>query len=137
MSGANVTDGQGQGTILNDDASDVAPSVSSTVPANGTTNVPIGDSITVTFSEPVNVTGTWFTLTCNSVAQAATASNGPATTFTIDPTANLPKGASCTLTVVAGQVTDQDGNDPPDTMTANFTTGFGTQANRAPTVDAG
>jgi methionine-rich copper-binding protein CopC len=115
---------------------DTAPSVSSTVPANGATNIAIADSITVTFSEPVNVIGTWFTLTCNSVAQAATASGGP-TTFTIDPTANLPKGANCTFTVVAGQVADADGNDPPDNMTANFTTGFGTQANRVPTADAG
>ena len=43
---------------------EAAPTVSTTVPANGATSVAPSQSITVTFSEPVNVTGDWFTLVC-------------------------------------------------------------------------
>lgn len=110
---------------VNGIVADAAPAVSETVPAAGATGVPLNADLTVTFSEPVNVTASWFTLICGVTPIAATFSpTGPATTFTIDPTGDLPSGASCTLVVLAGAVTDQDGNDPPDNMTADFTTGF-------------
>ena len=53
--GAAVVDAQGDGTILNDDVADAAPTVASTFPVNGATNFPVGSNLTVTFSEPVNV----------------------------------------------------------------------------------
>ena len=102
----------------------MAPTVSTTVPANGATNVTPSQSITVTFSEPVNVTGDWFTLVCTtSGSHAGTVSGGP-TTFTIDPTSDFVGGENCTLTIVAANVTDQDTNDPPDNMVLDFTVGF-------------
>ena len=36
----------------------------------------------------------------------------------------LVNGETCTLTVLATQVSDQDANDPPDNMVMDFTVGF-------------
>ncbi len=105
---------------------DAAPEIASTVPADGAANVPYDASLTLTFSEPVNVTGTWFALSCSlSGSHAAVVAGGP-TIFTLDPLVDFISGDNCTLTVLAGQVTDQDGNDPPDGMVANFSVGFST-----------
>jgi predicted extracellular nuclease len=103
---------------------DAAPEVSATYPANGATDFPYTADLTVTFSEPVNVVDPWFTLSCTtSGSPTATVTGGP-TTFTINPDVDLVDGETCTLTVLAGQVTDQDGNDPPDNMAMDFTVGF-------------
>src|SRR5262249_6912472 len=77
-----------------------------------------------TFTEAVNVTGSWFTIACStSGSHSAVVSGGP-TTFVINPDVDFAGGDACTLTVFANGVTDQDGNDPPDNMTVNFTAGF-------------
>ncbi len=108
-------------------APDAAPAVTQTVPANGSTDVPLDQSITVTFSEAVTTAATWFTLECaSSGAHTATVSGGP-TVFTINPDTDFTTGEACTLTVLAGSVTDQDGNDPPDLMELDFTAGFTTE----------
>jgi len=124
VTGAVVADGQGQGTIVNDDTADAAPAVVSTFPANGSTTFPTGSNLTVTFSEPVNVSASWFTLACSTSGTVATTFSGGPTTFTLDPGVTLAHGETCTLTVVANQVNDQDGNDPPDQMAANVVVGF-------------
>ncbi len=103
---------------------DVAPEVTGTFPVDGATDFPINGNLTVTFSEPVDVTDPWFDLSCSvSGTVPATYSGGP-TTFTLDPAVSLVGGETCTLTVLAGQVNDQDTNDPPDNMVVNFTVGF-------------
>jgi predicted extracellular nuclease len=105
---------------------DAAPSILSTVPANGATDVPVNSNISITFSEAVNVTDPWFSLSCvTSGSHAATVTGGP-TTFTIDPGADFVMGEACTVTVYAAKVTDQDSNDPPDNMTVDFTAGYTT-----------
>ena len=124
VTGAAVVDGQGDGTIVNDDAADAAPDVASTFPANGATNFPIGSNLTVTFTEPVNVTPSWFSLVCSTSGTVTTAFSGGPTTFSLDPGVVLVHGETCTLTVLANQVSDQDGNDPPDNMVFNFVVGF-------------
>jgi predicted extracellular nuclease len=103
---------------------DDAPSVVSTVPANGASNVPLDQNITVTFSEPVNVTGSWFGILCSASGAHTGTVSGGATTFTINPDVDFASGESCALTILASSVTDQDGHDPPDNMTVNFTAGF-------------
>lgn len=108
---------------------DSAPSVSSTTPADGATGVAVNSDVTVNFSENVNVTGGWVGLTCTtSGAHAAVVSGGPAS-FTIDPTLDFANGETCTLTVAAAQVADQDANDPPDNMAASYTASFTTALN--------
>jgi predicted extracellular nuclease len=95
---------------------DQAPSVASSSPADGGVDAPIDSNLSLTFSEPVNTTADWFSTTCSSSGtHAATASGGP-TTFTLDPAIDFAFGETCTLTIRASQVTDQDANDPPDNM---------------------
>jgi predicted extracellular nuclease len=105
---------------------DAAPNVASTIPANGASGVALASNISVTFSEAVNVSSSWFTLSCSlSGSHTASFSGGPMT-FTLDPDSDFVNGDNCTLTVLASQVTDQDTNDPPDNMAANFVLNFST-----------
>lgn len=103
---------------------DAAPEVDDTFPDDGATDFPFDANLTVTFSEAVNVVDPWFELSCStSGTVTATVSGGP-TSFTLNPDSDLVAGETCTLTVLASQVTDQDGNDPPDNMVADFDVGF-------------
>ena len=116
---------------------DSAPAVLATTPAAGATNVALGANITVNFTEAVNTSGSWFTISCaTSGAHTATVSGGPQS-FTLDPLTDFAQSESCTVSIVAGLVTDQDANDPPDTMAANFTFSFTTtQPGPPPTGNA-
>lgn len=117
---------------------DAAPSVTATTPTNGATNQALNTDITITFSEPVNVTGDWFQIVCATSGTrnpADTVVTGGPTTFTINPNTDFAANENCTVTVFAAQVSDQDTNDPPDNMTANFVFSFQTQ-DAAPTVTA-
>lgn len=108
---------------------DGAPSVLNTSPANGATNVAVDTNITITFSESVNATSSAFTLECPAgTPKTFTQSASPATIYTLDPTVDLPFSTTCTVTVVANQITDQDVSDPPDEMAANFVFSFTTAA---------
>mgnify|MGYP001324337977 CR=1 FL=1 len=106
-------------------SADAAPSVSAVAPSNGATNVPVNTNISVTFSEPVNAPAGAFALSCGGGAVTFALSGGP-TVFTLDPQDDLPEGANCTLTIAASQVSDQDTDDPPDTMEADFASTFTT-----------
>ena len=107
---------------------ETAPSVSSTTPANGATGVPADSNISITFSEPVNVTGSWYSISCgNSGSHAAVVSGGPQT-FALDPTTNFAPLEICTVTVSAAQVSDVDALDPPDTMDADYVFSFTIEA---------
>jgi len=103
---------------------DDLPEVASTVPADGATDFPIDANLSVTFSEPVDVTGTWYELSCSVSGIVSTTFSGGPTSFTLNPGVSLVDGESCTLTVYASQIADQDANDPPDNMEFNFTVGF-------------
>ncbi|HET6893046.1 MAG TPA: Ig-like domain-containing protein, partial [Pyrinomonadaceae bacterium] len=106
---------------------DAAPSVTNTSPTNGATGIAIGSNISVTFSESVNATTNSFTIECPTFSpQTFTLSSSPATTFTLDPTADLPTNTVCTVTVIANQISDADTNDPPDNMAADFVFSFTT-----------
>ncbi|RPI95484.1 MAG: hypothetical protein EHM39_11725, partial [Chloroflexi bacterium] len=110
-------------------AADTAPAVSSTVPADGAADVLINSNIDVTFSEPVDVSGSWFSISCAvSGAHTAAVSGGP-TAFTLNPDADFANTENCTVVVSAAQVTDQDTNDPPDAMAADHTFSFTTAGN--------
>jgi predicted extracellular nuclease len=61
------------------DAGDAAPEVDSTYPVDGATDFPIAANLQVTFSEPVDLSSTWFDLSCStSGVVTATVSGGPA-----------------------------------------------------------
>lgn len=101
--------------------SDLPPTVSAVVPANGSSDVASTSTVVVSFTEPVTVAANAFSLSCNNTAQTLNVTGGP-TSYTLTPAAALPDGASCTLTVTASAVTDQDGTADP--MAADVTSGF-------------
>jgi hypothetical protein len=104
-----------------------APSVVSTTPTNGATGVAREAIVSITFSEPVNVSGAWYSISCaTSGNHTATVTGGP-TTFTLDPDADYAFSESCTVTVFAGQVSDQDALDPPDNMASDHSFSFTTE----------
>ena len=108
---------------------DTAPSVLNTTPANGALNVAVDSNITITFSESVNATASAFSIQCPTGTPITfTQSASPSTTYTLDPNVDLPFSTLCTVTVNATQITDQDVNDPPDNMAANFVFSFTTAA---------
>ncbi len=87
----------------------------------------MGANIEITFTEPVNVSGSWYSISCTSSgAHAAVQSGGP-TIFTLDPTVDFSTNETCTLTVMATLVTDVDTDDPPDAMAANRVISFTTE----------
>ncbi len=113
---------------------DAAPVVASTSPADGATGVATTANIVINFSESVNVSGTWFTISC-SASGAHTASvtpASPASSFTLNPAADFSTPETCTVTVYAAQVTDNDSTDPPDAMLADTTFSFGVGSAAAP-----
>jgi hypothetical protein len=105
---------------------DTAPTVISTTPAHGAMYVTLNSNITVKFSEPVNVGGSWFTLVCSTTGSHAASVTGGPVTFTLNPTADFWIGETCTLTVLGAQVSDQDVNDPPDYMESDYVATFET-----------
>ncbi|HEX8131615.1 MAG TPA: lamin tail domain-containing protein [Pyrinomonadaceae bacterium] len=101
---------------------DNPPTVASTTPADNATNVAVSSNISVTFSEPVNATTDSFQISCATSGMHIFTLSGGTTTYTLDPTTDFTQGEVCTVTVVAAQVTDQDGT--ADQMAANFVFDF-------------
>jgi predicted extracellular nuclease len=119
----NTFDGLGFHSI---DDGDSAPAVASTDPTSGAVDVPVDSNVTITFTEEVLTTGDWFSISCSSTgSHTATESGGPQT-YTLDPTTDFTANETCTVTVVAANVSDADTDDPPDTMTADHVFGFST-----------
>ena len=109
---------------------DTAPAVTSVTPTAGAVDVDPGSTVEVTFSEEVSVASGGISLVCGSATVAATLTGGPQT-FTLTPSAALPEGASCTVTIAAGSVADLDDVDPPDGLASDVTSTF-TVAGEAP-----
>ena len=113
---------------------DAAPSVSSTSPADGATDVARDTAIQITFSESVSATNSAFTIECpTGTPESFSQTSSPATSFTLTPSANLPAGTVCTTTVHKDEISDTDSVDPPDHMAADYVFSFTTKANSAPT----
>lgn len=105
-----------------DCAVDVPPTVASTSPINGATDVALAANILVNFSEAVTVSGSWYDVSCSvSGAHTAVVSGGPQN-YTLNPDVDFIGGETCTVTVTAANVTDQDG--APDNMAADYSWSF-------------
>ncbi len=113
---------------------DTAPFISAKTPDDGATGVALDSNVTITFSEPVNVTGDWFAISCPDGNHPATVSGGPVT-FTLDPTTDFPAAVTCGVLVAGAQVHDQDALDPPDTVAGNPSWSFVTATPPPPTVE--
>jgi len=113
-------------------ATDSAPFVTATTPADGTSNVAANAHIEVDFSEPVTVDSSSFTISCDGNPQTFGLSGSGTSSITLDPDSDLPT-ANCTVTAVAANISDSDTGDPPDHPAANHALSFTTQ-DAAPSV---
>ncbi len=114
----------GLGAHTSTGCSDIAPAVASTSPTASAANIAVGADITVYFSEAVTAGADAFSITCaSSGVHTLVLSGGPAT-FTLNPDADFAMVESCTVTVIAANVRDQDGT--PTNMTADYAFTFTT-----------
>ena len=118
-------------------AMDQPPAVTSTFPGDNATDVAVDADLSVTFDEPVDVSGGWYDIKCPSGPHAVVVSGGPLT-YTLDPVTDFDNDETCRFTVFRQNVTDQDTDDPPDIPVADHVVSFQTvAAPQPPTVDAG
>jgi len=103
---------------------EAAPSVTSSSPADGATDVAKNVALSITFSEPVVIDNGAVSLTCSGSARAASVSGDPGTTFPITYLPPLPDGASCVIGVTASGIHDTDSADPPDSMAEDVSIDF-------------
>ncbi|HEY6210928.1 MAG TPA: Ig-like domain-containing protein, partial [Vicinamibacterales bacterium] len=110
---------------------DSAPTVSSTSPSSGATDLASNTNIVITYSEPVTASGSAYTIKCtpsNTSRPFVLTGNGTAV-HTLDPSSNLPAGQTCTVSILAAQISDVDAGDPPDNLAANYSFSFSIDAN--------
>lgn len=138
--------GTGTTTVDFTTVNDQPPSVSSTEVEIGNVfnPLPLGagvasdanTNIRLTFSEPATVTGNWASLTCTTSGTQSVAGGLLVTdadpVYTLNPAVDLAPGETCTLTVFAAGVADDDAIDPPDNMAADHVASFTVDA--APSV---
>ena len=105
-------------------------------------NAPYDATVTVDFSEPVDVAGNWFDITCVNSGQhnsATVASYNGSKGFHITPNTGFQFGEQCTVTVFHGSVHDQDLDDSSpntDTLFADHSWTFTVVAAGAPAPHA-
>jgi endonuclease I len=110
--------------VFNTGATDTAPTLLTTNPANGASNVAVNANITVPFSEAVTLSPGWFTLSCSATGNhTAVVSAGPVN-WSLNPDVDFGPLETCTLTVIAANVRDQDGTI--QTMASNASVSFTT-----------
>ncbi|GAB4577604.1 MAG: hypothetical protein Fur0022_03350 [Anaerolineales bacterium] len=104
---------------------DVAPFVTSTAPLDTETNIPVDFNIDIVFSEAVTVHPAWFDITCTVSGNHTAIVTGGPTDYTLNPDTDFDSRETCTVTIYASQVEDQDlPADPmPDDYTFTFSTG--------------
>lgn len=110
--------------VAGDPPVDVPPTVLTMTPANNAVDVALGATLSVVFSEAVSLTDPWTTLSCSiSGSHAVTVGGGP-TSYTLTPSLAFAGNESCTWTILASGVSDQDG--APDALAADVTVMFTT-----------
>jgi hypothetical protein len=111
---------------------EAAPAVVTTNPSDGSGGVALDSNIDVTFSEDVNVTASWLTLSCStSGAHSGVTSGGPQA-YSLNPDADFAYNELCTVTIVATEVSDVDADDPPDNLAADVVLTFSTATPQVP-----
>lgn len=103
---------------------DLAPTVTATSPADGSSAVALDANISVTFSEPVSLQAGAIVLGCDTSGNVPVAVSGGPTTWTADPQASLAGLEDCLVDVLASKVSDLDGVATP--MAANHSFVFTT-----------
>jgi len=96
-------------------AEDLAPTVTSTLPANSGTAQKT-DNIVITFSEPVTVVEPWFSISCGTSGLHTAVVTDADPVFTLNPDTDFAVGETCTVTIDHTKVNDDDTDD----ATANY-----------------
>ena len=112
----------------NDCVTDTAPGIAAMSPGRGATGVGVASTIAVEFDEPVTVTSKWANVKCAQSGVHSYQTSGGPDIFTIEPDTAFAYQESCTVTVFADRVADQDTDDPPDMMVQKVTWSFTTVA---------
>ena len=110
-------------------AGDAAPALVSTSPVDGATGVSVSADVDVTFSEPVDTAPGWYSVACTtSGTHTATVTEGTGgAARTLDPDQDFALGETCTVAVMAADVTDRDAVDPPDALATDLSFSFSTE----------
>ncbi|MCL4255410.1 MAG: Ig-like domain-containing protein, partial [Anaerolineae bacterium] len=91
------------------------------LPLGGAQRADVDTNIVVNFNENIDATVAGVTLECDSVpvpfAGLPVTNN---TSITVNPTSDLPGGATCTITMVFTEISDTDTFDPPNLFDGNF-----------------
>jgi DNA/RNA endonuclease G (NUC1) len=117
---------------------ELGPWVAGTDPISDGFNTPYDATVTVDFSEAVDVAGSWFDITCTSSGShnsATVASYNGAKGYHITPNTGFQFGEQCTVTIVHTNVHDQDFDDAApntDTLFADHVWTFTVVAAGAP-----
>ena len=117
---------------------ELGPWVAGTDPISDGFNVPYDATMTVDFSEAVDVTGNWFDITCANSGQHNSATVAPyngSKGFHITPNTGFSFGEQCTVTIFHANVHDQDLDDSSpntDTLFADHSWTFTVVAAGAP-----
>jgi endonuclease G len=100
---------------------ELGPWVAGTEPITDGFNAPYDATVTVDFSEAIDVVGSWFDITCTNSGQhnsATVASYNGARGYHITPNTGFHFGEQCTVTIFHANVHDQDLDDSsPNTDT--------------------
>lgn len=121
---------------------ELGPWVAGTDPISDGFNTPYDATITVDFSEPVDVVGSWFDITCTSSGShnsATVVSYNSAKGYHITPNNSFQFGEQCTVTIAHANVHDQDFDDAgpnTDTLFADHVWTFTVVAAGAPAPHA-
>jgi predicted extracellular nuclease len=107
-------------------AVDTAPTLSSTIPANGATGVALDANLSLTFSEAVTVTDPWYSISCSTSGTHTAAVSGGPSIFTLNPDTDFANSETCTVTLTPANIVDQDGT--PDALTGTSSFSFTTLA---------
>jgi DNA/RNA endonuclease G (NUC1) len=109
---------------------ELGPWIAGTEPLSEGTNAPFDSTISIDFSEPVDVVGNWYDITCSISGQhndATVASFDGFKGYHITPNNGFQFGEQCTVTVYHLNVHDQDlddSNADTDTLIADHSWSF-------------
>src|SRR5204863_233791 len=114
---------QGESCTATIFAADVADNDANDPPDNIVANYVFSFTID---AAPLTSTRCSVTVGCASTGAHTVSVSGGPTTWSVDPASDFGNGELCTATVFAAEVSDNDSNDPPDNMLANFVWTFTT-----------
>jgi DNA/RNA endonuclease G (NUC1) len=115
---------------------EIGPAVFGSDPRNNGINAPRDASITINFTEPVDVVGNWFNISCATTGlhnDATVAGGGKV--YVITPNVNFLAAEQCTFTIFKDQVHDTDTDDSgpnTDTLSADYVATFTVSTGTAP-----